>query len=57
MNPAFSPASLRALELTINRYCDEFLKGIGDRANKNGGTVELNEWFYNLLFDVTTSVG
>lgn len=52
MSPSFSPTSLRALESTMNRYYQEFLTGIEERAKKQGGIVELNEWFCNLSFDV-----
>jgi hypothetical protein len=36
----------------MNRYYHDFLNGIEERANKNGGIVEMNEWFHNLSFDV-----
>jgi len=52
MSPSFGPASLKALEPTMNRYYQEFLAGIEERANKQDGIVELNEWFCNLSFDV-----
>lgn len=52
MNPCFSPASLRDLEPTMNRYYEQFLDGLQQRANKNGGFVEMTEWFHNLSFDV-----
>jgi hypothetical protein len=52
MNPSFSPSSLKMLETTMNRYYDDFIEGINKRAAKDGGIVELNEWFHNLSFDV-----
>lgn len=52
MSPSFGPASLKALEPTMNRYYQEFLTGIEERANKQGHIVDLNEWFCNLSFDV-----
>lgn len=36
----------------MNRYYNEFLEGIGQRASQNDGIVEMNEWFHNLSFDV-----
>ena len=52
MNPCFSPAALRELEPTMNIYYQQFLEGLQERANKNGGDVEMTEWFHNLSFDV-----
>jgi cytochrome P450 len=52
MNPSFSGASLRELEVTMNLYFDEFIIGVRERISKNDGVVELNEWFHNLSFDV-----
>ena len=55
MNPAFSSSSLKSLEETINGYLGLFIRGIQDRAEKNNGIVEMNEWFHNLTFDVPSS--
>jgi len=52
MSPSFGPTSLKSLESTMNRYYHDFLNGIEERANRNGGIVEMNEWFHNLSFDV-----
>ena len=52
MSPSFGPMSLKSLEPTMNRYYHDFLNGIEERANRNGGIVEMNEWFHNLSFDV-----
>ena len=52
MNSSFGPTSLKNLEPTMNRYYNEFLEGIGQRASQNDGIVEMNEWFHNLSFDV-----
>lgn len=52
MSPSFSGVSLRELEVTMNLYFDEFIEGIKERAELNNGSVELNEWFHNLSFDV-----
>ena len=51
--PSFGPASLKQLESTMNRYYEEFIRGVGKRAEENDGIVELNEWFHNLSFDVS----
>jgi hypothetical protein len=37
----------------MNNYYQQFLEGLQERANKNGGVVEMTEWFHNLSFDVT----
>jgi len=39
----------------MNRYFNEFITGIEQRASHNDGVVELNEWFHNLSFDVRWS--
>lgn len=52
MNPCFSPTALRDLEPTMNVYYQQFLDGLQERASKNGGVVEMTEWFHNLSFDV-----
>lgn len=53
MNPSFSGSSLRELEVTMNIYFNEFMDGIRERAERNDGLVEMNEWFHNLSFDVS----
>jgi cytochrome P450 len=53
MNPSFSPTSLKLLEPTMNRYYDEFIKGIEQKAKQSGGIVEMTTWFHNLSFDVS----
>lgn len=55
MNSSFGPTSLKNLEPTMNRYYNEFLEGIAQRASQNDGIVEINEWFHNLSFDVRLS--
>jgi len=40
-------------KITMNKYYDEFIRGVGKRAEENDGIVELNEWFHNLSFDVS----
>lgn len=51
ISPAFSPSALKALEITMNTYFEEFITGIDKRATDDG-IVEMNEWFHNLTFDV-----
>lgn len=51
ISPAFSPSALKALEITMNTYFEEFITGI-DRRAIDDGIVEMNEWFHNLTFDV-----
>jgi hypothetical protein len=53
MTPSFSGASLRELEVTMNLYFKEFIDGMKERAEVNNGSVEFNEWFHNLSFDVS----
>jgi hypothetical protein len=36
----------------MNQYYNMFIDGVQQKANQNGGIVELNEWFHNLSFDV-----
>jgi hypothetical protein len=36
----------------MNRYFEEFITGIEQRAYKNDGIVEMNDWFHHLSFDV-----
>lgn len=55
MNPSFSTTSLKSLEPTMNKYYNDFMNGIIQRADKMGGIVEMNEWFHNLSFDVHSS--
>jgi cytochrome P450 len=50
-NPSFSPSALKALEITMNAYFEEFITGI-ERRSIDDGIVEMNEWFHNLTFDV-----
>jgi hypothetical protein len=57
MNPSFGPSSLKMFESIMNRYYIKFIEGINKRAARDGGIVEMNEWFHNLAFDVTLPVG
>lgn len=52
MNPSFSPAYLKKLEPTINRYLDNLIAGIDRNAEASDGVVEMNRWFHNFSFDV-----
>ena len=52
MNPSFSPASLKGLEPTVDRYIEQLIKGVGIEAVRNDGIVEMNKWFHNFSFDV-----
>jgi cytochrome P450 len=52
MNPSFSPASLKKLEPTLNRYVENFIVGVQRNADATGGIVEMNRWFHNFSFDV-----
>ena len=56
MNTAFSVSSLRELEVTMNIYLNDFIDGVMERAERNDGVVEMNEWFHNLSFDVFSRI-
>ena len=54
-NPFFSPAFLRELEPTIQRYYQIFVDGICEDAKRNQGIVDLTEWIDHLVLDVMDS--
>ena len=53
INPSFGPTPLKGFEVTMNKYYDQFVTGLRERAEKNDGIVEMNEWLHNLSFDVS----
>ena len=52
MSPAFSPSSLKELEPTINEYIDQFIAALTTLSKRDGGVVDMNEWFFNLMLAV-----
>jgi len=53
MNPAFSPSSLRELEIGMRRYFEALVNSVRTGATRNDGIVEMNQLFHNLAFDVS----
>jgi cytochrome P450 len=51
VSPSFRSTSLNEFEPTLKQYCQELIKAI-ERNAADSGTVDLNEWFNRLSFDV-----
>lgn len=52
MNPAFSPNSLKEFEPAVSEYVDQFVGALKILSERDGGLVNMDEWFFNLMLSV-----
>jgi hypothetical protein len=52
IGPSFRTSSMNDFEPTLKRYYNDFIDAVAKVAAKNGGAINISEWFSNLAFDV-----
>ena len=52
MNSTFRPNTLKEFEPTVSHYIDRFIDALTILSKREGGVVNMDEWFFNLMLSV-----